>query len=111
MTIFISWICIIYGTLKFSHLMGKHNPTISEVTETGVYSSSDKFNLNDEGFRFAFTIEGYADKKIKDDPAYVKYIVRVTGSKDGVGYEKLVPYHKCNESDWDNFYPTAASQE
>ena len=102
-------ILLAYGGLKFLHLYDKHNPQISEVTEKGVLDSSEIMNLNQEGFRFAFTIEGYLDKERKDDPAYVKSLVRLRGLKDGEKINKLLPYHECKESDWEEFAPTTKS--
>ena len=57
------------------------------------------------GFRFAFAIEGYFDNESKMDPRYVKYIVRARGVRDGVEYEKQLPYHKCTEEEWNAFPP------
>lgn len=87
------------------HLIDKHNPLISEVTEKGVFDSSEIMNLNEEGFRFAFTFEGKLDRERKDDPAYVKYLVRLKGLKNGEKYEKILPYHDCTDSDWQEFAP------
>ena len=86
-------------------MVDKHNPNVSEVTEKSVYDSTEILNFNDEDFRFAFTVEGYLDSEVKDDPAYVKYIVRVVGRKGGEWYERHIPYHKCEESDWEEFAP------
>ena len=33
--------------------------------------------------RFAWAIEGYTDKELKNDPRYVKTIMRLSGRKDG----------------------------
>ena len=88
-------ICLAYGALKFAHLMNKYNPDVAEVTDPFVFTSEDKMNLNEKSFRFAFTIEGYLDRAVKDDPAFVKYIVRVLSRKDGKEYERLLPFHKC----------------
>ena len=62
-------------------------------------------NLNEEGFRFAFTIESFLKKEVRDDSAFVKYIVRAFGKKDGEKYEKLLPYHKCKDRDFESFAP------
>ena len=56
-------------------------------------------NLSRSGFRFAWSVEGSYDQKRRDDPRYVKYIVRLEGSKDGEKYEKILPYHNCTEAD------------
>lgn len=46
---------------------------------------------------------------MKDDPRYVKYVVRLFGRKDGVSYENFIPYHKCTDADWEDFYPPSTS--
>ena len=51
------------------------------------------FNLTEMGFTFAFTIENYIDRRARDDPAYVKYIVRLYTETDGVKSERLLSYH------------------
>ena len=51
----------------------------------------------------AFAIEGYLDKKTKDDPHYVKYIARVVGVNQGHPYEQLLPVRKCKDDDYDKF--------
>ena len=67
---------LFYGANKFTHLMERRNPTISSYTESEAVTKFDVTNLRDVGIRFAFGIEGFLDKKLKDDPAYVKWIVR-----------------------------------
>ena len=104
-TVIIVAILLSYGGLKFMHLIDKNNPTISEVTEKAVYDSSELMNLNEEGFRFAFSFEGYLDEERKDNPAYVKNLVRLTGLKNGEKYERIIPYHECEESDLQEFAP------
>ena len=42
-----------------------------------------------------------------NDPRFVKYMVRIYGIKDGVEYEKMIPYHKCTEEDWAQFPPAS----
>ena len=45
------------------------------------------------------------DKELKDDPAYVKWVVRVVNRVDGKEVEKFLTYHKCQASDYDTFAP------
>ena len=59
------------------------------------------------GFRFAFTVEGRLDVEVKDDPTFVKYVVRVLTYEHGEYSEKLLSYHKCNETDWNDFTPAS----
>ena len=69
------------------------------------------FNLSEMGFIFAFTIENYIDRRARDDPAYVKYIVRLYTETDGVKSERLLSYHKCNDNDWKKFAPAKKSSK
>ena len=67
--------------------------------------------MNESGFRFAFTIENYLAAEVKNDPAYVKYLIRFLTSTNGVFSEKLIPYHECNDTDWIKFAPPAKAFE
>ena len=69
------------------------------------YTSDDVVNLNKINFRIAFTVEGYLDQKRKDDPRFVKYLIRVYGKKEGKAFERLVPYHECTVEDFNRFDP------
>ena len=51
------------------------------------------------------SFEGYPKQEFKRDPRYVKWIFRMVGIKNGAKYEKILPYHECTESDYDQFYP------
>ena len=62
--------------------------------------------MDDFGFKFAFTIENYIDKTVRDDPAYVKYLARYVISTNGIITETLLSFHKCNDTDWKDFAPT-----
>ena len=77
---------MVYGVIKFSQMMSKHNPFISEIKEKNFFDYNTRLDLNEINFKMAFSIEGYLDKEVKNDPRYVKYIVRLTGFKNGVGY-------------------------
>ena len=100
-----------YAAMKFSHLLERHNPNLSQYTETNIFDDNDRLNLNEINFRLAFSIEGYLDKEMKNDPRYVKYLVRLFGRKEGVAYEQFIPYHECAQADWDQFQPTGKSTE
>ena len=54
----------------------------------------------------AFIVEGFIDGLPRDDPAYIKYLVRMYGRKDGVSYEKILDYHKCSMEELDHFNQT-----
>ena len=61
LSFFVGVIFVIYGSLKFSHLMEKYNPSISEVIKQNFYNSDTRLNPHDIGFRLAFAVEGYVD--------------------------------------------------
>ena len=44
---------------------------------------------------------------MKDDPRFVKGFLRLFGNLDGRAYEKLLPYRKCTDADWELFAPPA----
>ena len=57
----IACIMVVYASIKFSHLMTKHNPSIASFTEEDAINPDDKFNFRDNGLKFAFGIEGFID--------------------------------------------------
>ena len=100
-------IFLAYGAVKFGQMMSKHNPFISEITEINFFDIETKLDLNEIKFRMAFSVEGFLDKEIKDDPRYVKYIVRMVGKRNNVGVQEMIPFHKCTDDDWNKFYEPA----
>ena len=46
---------------------------------------------------------------MKDDPRYVKFLVRIFGIENGQEYERIIPFYKCKEEDWEMFPPPTAS--
>ena len=59
----------------------------------------------------AFTFEGYLDKKIKDDPKYVKLLARIVYITDARDHEKIMSLHKCTDKDWSHFADPAIGME
>ena len=103
MTLIIGILMLFYTSIKFVHLMSRHNPSISSHKQLFYYDSSEVVNLKESGVRMAFSVEGFLDGEIKDDPRYVKYLVRLWGKKDGVKYERILDYHKCTPGELDLF--------
>ena len=62
-------------------------------------------NLNEIGFRFAFTIENYLTSKRKDDPRYIKWFARLLYRKDSKWGNKMIPFHRCTAEDFAEFNP------
>ena len=98
-------IMLTYGTIKMIQLFSHHNPNVTEHIEKTVFDSSERLDLNEIAFQLAFSVVGYHSRELKNDPRYVKYLVRIFGRKDGKEYEKIIPYHLCEEKDWARFPP------
>ena len=98
-------VVFMYGTLKFSHLVSKHNPAVSSYfIDDGMQGES--LNLNERKYRIAFTVESYLEPiEQKRDPKYVKYLFRLYGRKNGQEFERHVSYHNCTDADYEEFYP------
>ena len=92
-----------YAALKLTHLFDKYNPNIAELKESNFYDFNERVNLQDIGFQMAFTVEGYLDKKRKDDPRYVKLLARIYYITDDKEHEKILSLHKCTDKDWSEF--------
>ena len=59
MTFLIVIVLVVYASIKLAMLLDKHNPNLAQFTELDVFDKTEKINLNEIGFRFAFTVEGY----------------------------------------------------
>ena len=91
-------------------MMSKYNPNINDY-----YVDLEKGQdviLNEANFRIAFTVEDYyAPYQLKDDDRYVRWLFRVLGKKDGVYFENFLPYHKCTEADYSDFFKIEENAE
>ena len=97
----ILFIILLYGALKLTHLFSRHNPNVSSWVEKNFYDSSEIVAFKEKKIRFAFGIEGFLDKELKEDTRYVKNLVRLAGKKGGENYEKILPFHRCTAEDFD----------
>ena len=104
-------IALLYSTIKFVQLMSRANPLVSSFLKKGVFDVDNVLNLRDKGQRFAFGVEGFLDKELKEDPRYVKGFARMFGYVNNERYEKMIPYHKCTAEDFDEFAPPAPEAE
>ena len=111
LSLLIFCIILIYAALKMVQLLSRANPNVSSYIEQNFFDSSDVINFKEKGIRFAFGIEGFLDKELKQDERYVKKIMRLVGKKDGLPYERIMPYHKCTEADFEEFAPPQPEAE
>ena len=63
-------------------------------------------NLNERNYKLAFTVESFHfPEQQKSDPRYVKYLVRLYERRDGIAKQRVLPYHKCTDEEYNEFYP------
>ena len=103
MTVFLLITMLLYAGIKLTMLINRENPNVSTFIEEFVLTSDDKVNLKNSGLRFAWTMEGYSDKELKNDPRYVKYLMRMAGRRNGKLIEKILDWHMCTEKDLEEF--------
>ena len=82
-TVILLTVCCLYASIKLNMLVSRQNPNVSTFREEFVLTSDDKLNLKEAGMRFAWTFEGYDYKELKNDPRYVKQLVRMSGRNNG----------------------------
>ena len=66
--------------------MSRSNPHVSSFIKQGIFDSDNVTNFREKGIRFAFGIEGFFDKEMKDDTRYIKSFARFYGYKNGENY-------------------------
>ncbi len=101
----------LYAVLKLTHLLDKKNPLIAETKETNFYDFNTRINMNEIGFKMAFSVEGFLDSKIKDDPRYVRLFARMYYKTEGVKSQQVLSLHKCTQQDWNQFPEPAKGME
>ena len=101
MTIIFGLLILSYGITKLQVLINRSDFKI-QVQQIDNYLGSDyQINLNDANFKFAFAVIG-DDDKIKDDPDYVQWLVRMRTTVSGQNdtYQSIKT-HYCTEKDWE----------
>ena len=88
-------IMALYALIKLNVLLNHENPNVSTFLDLFAIDQWEKLALPEKELYFAWSIEGYLDEELKDDPRYVKYIMRMRGRRNGIDFETLLDYHKC----------------
>ena len=102
-------IMLLYGTIKMIQLQSRSNPNVSTIVQQNFFDGTNVVNFEEQGLRFAFGIEGAIDKALKDDHRYVKWLVRALYKvSENERAERIIPFHRCTESDFDVFSPPSA---
>ena len=95
-----------YASLKFSHLVDRHSPVWSSFYKENYYESGEGIDIVERNVKLAFTIEDSDGKpKQKNDPRYVKWLVKLAGFLNGRAFERIYSYHRCTDEDYDSFNP------
>ena len=86
-------------------MIDKTYPFLQEFKVNEHYDFTDVIDLNEINYRIAFSFVNSSNKKLKDDPRYVKILVRTVRRIESKLSETILGFHKCEEKDWENFYP------
>lgn len=101
LSLVLTMILSIYGIAKLNTLINRSAPIVANYTDQGAVSEYERLNLLDAGLTFAFGIEGFIDKELKNDPRYVRMLTRLYRFNDeGDVEETFVPHHICTPEDY-----------
>ena len=104
-------IIFIFATIKLQETLDRTYQFSQESKAYNYYDNTDKLDLNEINYRIAFSFEGESDRKLKDDPRYVKLLARAVRKVNLVLSETILSLHKCTSIDWEKFYPIANSSQ
>ena len=110
-SILIFYVVFVFGVVKFAQMFSRDNPSVNTYFEKEVYTIEDKFNMVDEEFMVAFSLEDYNTGEAKTDPNYVKMYALYSDMVEGKRKSYEIPLHPCDDSDWELFYPVEANSE
>ena len=84
---------------------GNHNPSVTSFISEDALSSDDVFQLSENDFMFAFTLQDGVSRKAKMDRRYIKWQAAFYSFLNGK-LEKwhLVDVYPCTETDYEKFY-------
>ena len=90
-----------YAGIRFEHLVERKNPVMSQYYKENYYGSGEGIDLYERNIRLAFSVEPvFGTKVMKNDPRYVKWLVRYAGKRDGKDFQRILPHYKCTEEDY-----------
>ena len=104
-SVMIIYVTLLFAILKFVNMLNKENPTVFSYFEPDAVDVDYMFNMIDEDFMIAFSLEDYNTGETKMNTDYVKFYAMYSDMKDGKRGTTEVPLHKCTEEDYSRFYP------
>lgn len=110
LTFISSVVVLIYAISKFTHLQTVRGSTITSFEQETANLQNDSFNMQQRNFRIAFAFEGVFDQEFKNDPKFLRSIIRLEGTRKGELYERVLPHRECTAEDYASFHPIRANQ-
>jgi len=87
---------LIFAISRLKFLIEKKNPLKTQYVDTDVYTNKDVVSFNETAdFNIAFTVVGYQDRVLRDNPDYVWWDVFIKESIDGIQTKKHMKFDKC----------------
>lgn len=96
-TLILFLLMTVYGVHKFSVLLSKRNPNLTQLLLEGENDPMKGTYFLNDGFKIAFAVENYHSKEGLDDPRYVRWISYL---QEDTGDEKVytpLPMVPCTE--------------
>lgn len=109
MTLLILGVTFIFATLKFQHMLMRHDPVINTyVEEDGLQDMV--FDTKNSDFQIAVGLGKYLTNIVYNDPHYLHWIASfyIAGRDENDPESKKVKMHPCTTEDYAKFFPTAA---
>ena len=94
-TLLVLMLTLSYATTKFNDLVERKDVTTNVHFEEDGIPLTSTINVNNIGFRMAFTVENFLDRKTLNDPRYVRWILRMYCRDNSEYYETILPYDVC----------------
>jgi hypothetical protein len=104
MTFILIILLIWYAGIRFAVLHSRRGTVRSKVTVTDWIDEKTSFNFHEHNFQVVFGVENYHTREGVDDPNYVEWLVQLYKTVDDVNTITPLRTHKCDESDYENFY-------
>ena len=98
-------IAVLFASLKLQIMLSRSDTVTTITKRNGFNSFEDRIQLSDGEFAMALGIQSHSgDGAFKDDPRFVKWILRYTIEIEHVKTQKYYPLHRCKESDFAAFF-------
>jgi hypothetical protein len=87
-----------YAVRKGQKLIYKQDPTVIEVRNPNVFNQNDTIDLNDIGFKMAFTVIDWANFEPRNDSNFVRWRVSLRTFTNFVISEEIdLSFHLCTD--------------